>query len=167
MTPSGGARNPFEAYVCARNVEGLAPGVYHYAGADGSLAPVEGARLPALSELVGGQPWCDRAGALVLLVASFRRTMWKYGHPGALRVVLIEAGHIAQNILACAAFHRLAAAPTCAVSDMALEPLLGLDPLERAVLHTVALGVPASSPAPADFERIAENPAFPGWLSHG
>jgi hypothetical protein len=34
MTPSGGARNPYEAYVVALGVDGLEPGVYHYSAAD-------------------------------------------------------------------------------------------------------------------------------------
>ena len=37
MTPSGGARNPYEAYVYVRNVEQLAPGMYHYSAAENSL----------------------------------------------------------------------------------------------------------------------------------
>ncbi len=164
MTPSGGARNPYEAYVCARSVEGLAPGVYHYAGVDNSLAPVQGGQLPKLSDLVGAQQWFEHAGALILLVANFRRTMWKYPHPGGLRVVLIEAGHIAQNMLVCAAHHGLAAAPTCAVSDEPLERLLGLDPAEQAVLHAVALGIPSSTACNADFARIVPNAALSGWL---
>ena len=28
--PSGGARHPFELYVAVQNVEGVAPGLYHY-----------------------------------------------------------------------------------------------------------------------------------------
>ncbi len=167
MTPSGGARNPYEAYVCARHVEGLAPGAYHYAAVDHGLAPAVGGAppaLPALPALLGGQAWFEGAGALVVLVANVRRTMRKYPHPGGLRVVLVEAGHIAQNMLLCAAAHGLAAAPTCALSDEALEALLGLDPIEQAPVYVVALGKASASPSGADFVRIDENPALPGWL---
>src|SRR5690606_36510779 len=41
MTPSGGARNPYELYVYARNVTGLAPGIYHYSAAEHSLGRIE------------------------------------------------------------------------------------------------------------------------------
>ena len=41
MTPSGGARNPYEAYIYAVNVEGLAPGFYHYSAADHDLKVAE------------------------------------------------------------------------------------------------------------------------------
>ncbi|MDQ2081756.1 hypothetical protein RA307_16345 [Xanthobacteraceae bacterium Astr-EGSB] len=34
MTPSGGGRNPYEAYVYVRRVGGLAPGTCHYSALD-------------------------------------------------------------------------------------------------------------------------------------
>jgi SagB-type dehydrogenase family enzyme len=164
MTPSGGARNPFEAFVYARHVEGLAPGVYHYAGVDGSLLPLPAAASPSIADLLGGQAWFADAGALILLTASFGRTMWKYPHPGALRVVLLEAGHIAQNLLLTAAWHGLAATPTCAVADSAIHALCGLDPITQAVLHTVAIGTPSGEVTEGDLASVVPNPAHPGWL---
>ena len=44
MTPSGGARNPYEAYVFARKVDGLEAGIYHYSALDHDLAKVSDAR---------------------------------------------------------------------------------------------------------------------------
>src|SRR6185503_806832 len=41
MTPSGGARNPFEAFVWARDVHGVLPGIYHYSALDHSLEKLE------------------------------------------------------------------------------------------------------------------------------
>jgi len=157
-TPSGGARNPFEGYVVARHVEGLEPGVYHYAGVSGSLARVGQDPPPPLSRLLGGQEWFDGAGALIVLVAHFERTGWKHPHPTGSRVILIEAGHIAQNVLLCATAHGLAATPTCAVSDQTLEALLGLDRLKHAVIHTVALGARDPRPSSADIQTIHANP---------
>ena len=162
--PSGGARHPFEAYVCAYRVSGLAPGVYRYAGIDHSLSRIHDRPPPEASTLLGGQTWFADAGALVLLVAHFQRTQRKYPHPGAFRVVLLEAGHIAQNLLVAAAGHGLAATPTCAVSDRDLEAACALDPIRQAVVHVVALGARGDAQASADFVRYDENPALPGWL---
>ena len=36
-SPSGGSMHPVEAYVLARNVDGLAAGFYHYSAADHRL----------------------------------------------------------------------------------------------------------------------------------
>jgi SagB-type dehydrogenase family enzyme len=148
--PSGGARHPFEAYVVARAVEGLAPGVYHHAAVDGTLGRLGAGAPPPLPALLGGQAWFADAAAVVLLVAFFRRSMWKYAHPTGFRVVLLEAGHIAQNLLLAATAHGLAATPTCAISDRAVEELLQLDRIEQAAIHAVALGVRAPHSSPAD-----------------
>jgi SagB-type dehydrogenase family enzyme len=112
MTPSGGARNPYEGYVYVRRVAGFDPGVYHYSGLRHALTRVAAPPLPPIGALLSGQQWADDAAAVVLLAARFERTMWKYGHPNSYRVVLIEAGHIAQNILLAATAEDLAAAPT-------------------------------------------------------
>jgi SagB-type dehydrogenase family enzyme len=149
-TPSGGARNPYEAYVVARDVDGLAPGTYHYAGIDGTLGLLRPGPPPDLTSLLGNQAWFADAGAVVLLVAFFERSMWKYPHPTGFRVVLIEAGHIAQNLLLAATAHDLAAAPTCAISDAAVEELLGLDRVTQAAIHAVALGARSPRPSPND-----------------
>jgi SagB-type dehydrogenase family enzyme len=162
--PSGGARHPFEAYVCAYHVAGLEPGVYRYTGIDHSLSRVHERPPPDPPRLLGGQTWFANAGALVLLVAHFQRTQRKYPHPGAFRVVLLEAGHIAQNVLVTAAAHELAATPTCAVSDRLLEETCGLDPITQAVVHVVALGARGDVTSPADFPACEENPALRGWL---
>jgi SagB-type dehydrogenase family enzyme len=149
-TPSGGGRNPYEAYVYARKVEGLRPGLYHYSAVDNSLGLLTDAPLPEVGDLLAGQPWFDNAAAVVLLVAHFERTMWKYPHPTGFRVVLIEAGHIAQNMLLAATANGLASAPTCAVSDSPLQRILGLDPVSQAVVYTVSIGVKGDVPTIAD-----------------
>ena len=157
MTPSGGARNPYEAYVVARAVEGLDPGVYHYSGADHSLAPT-GRGPESIARLLGNQEWFDAAGAVVFLVASFERSMWKYPHPTGYRVVVLEAGHIAQNMLLAATSHGLAATPTCALADRVVEELLGLDRVTQAAIHSVALGVRSPRPSMADAGQVVPNP---------
>jgi SagB-type dehydrogenase family enzyme len=143
MTPSGGARNPFEAYVWVGRVEGAPPGFYHYSAVDGTLGLVAEPPLPRPSELLCGQDWWDGAGAVVFLVANFRRTMWKYPHPMAYRAVLIEAGHIGQNVMIAATYHGLTAGPTALLRDSLIEGLLGLDRVMQSVVYALVLGVPS------------------------
>ncbi|MGO7859910.1 nitroreductase family protein, partial [Rhizobium ruizarguesonis] len=49
-------------------------------------------------------------------------------HPTGFRVVLIEAGHIAQNMLLAATASGLVATPTCSLHDSVIEPMLDIDP---------------------------------------
>ncbi len=159
-TPSAGGRNPYEGYVLARNVKGLKPGLYHYSAIENNLALIAGEPSVAIGDLLGGQHWFNNAGAVIFLVAHFERTMWKYPHPTGYRVVLIEAGHIAQNMLTLAAARGLAAAPTCALTDELCESYLGLSPVSQSVVYSVSLGVPGPDPTIADCKLVALNPVF-------
>ncbi len=145
MTPSGGARNPYEAYVLARRVDGLRPGIYHYSAADHDLGLVRKS-LPKFSELVGGQDWADEMPCLLVLVADLRRTMWKYRDPNAYRVVLIEAGHIGQNVMLAATHHNLSACPTAALAQARIRKALGLRRITDAPVYALTLAVPGTEP---------------------
>jgi SagB-type dehydrogenase family enzyme len=140
MTPSGGARNPYEAYVYATNVKGLKYGLYHYSAIDNTLGLMTTKPAVTASQLLVGQYWADEAGAVILLVANFERTMWKYPNPTAYRVMLIEAGHIGQNISLAAADHRLSTTPTAAISDSSGHALLALDWIKQALVLAVLVG---------------------------
>ena len=140
MTPSGGARNPYEAFVIAKNVDGLTEGIHHYSAAEHSLSPVREAPV-VLSEYVGKQDWADSMSCVIVLAAFFERTMWKYDDPNAYRVVLIEAGHIAQNMLLTAADLDLAACPTAALDHNLLFDQLSLSSrITCAPVYSIAVG---------------------------
>lgn len=142
MTPSGGARNPYEAYVYCLNVHGLQKGIYHYSAIDNTLGHHNSIDLPNPGEIIGHQKWTDGAAAIVFLVARFERTMWKYPDSGAYRVVLIEAGHIGQNIALTATSHDLVGNPTSAINDSIAERVLKISSLTHAAISAIALGVP-------------------------
>ena len=143
MTPSGGARNPYEAYVYARSVEGLPPGFYHYAAIDHSLARVETNEMPLPSELLGGQEWTDAMPCILLLYARFERTMWKYDDANAYRVVLIEAGHIGQNVMLAATRNGLSACPTAALNHTRINDCIAPQArLTHAPIYALTLSYP-------------------------
>lgn len=140
MTPSGGARNPYEAYILVRAVRGLQPGLYHYSAVDHSLGFLRQTTVTG-GQLLAGQEWATSAGAVVILVANFERTMWKYSHPTGYRVVLIEAGHIAQNIILAAEWHSLAVTPTGALADSLIEETLQIRSVTISPIYALAIGV--------------------------
>jgi SagB-type dehydrogenase family enzyme len=144
MTPSGGARNPYEAYVYALNVEGLAPGFYHYSAYDHDLGLIATNRMPKPSELVGGQDWADEMPCMIILCANLERTMWKYDDPNAYRVVLIEAGHIGQNIMLAATRNGLSACPTAALNHATIRECVSLKRLTDAPVYALTLAVPGA-----------------------
>ncbi len=146
MTPSGGARNPYEAYVYARRVDGLEAGFYHYSAYDHSLARLTGNALPAPSELIGNPDWSDAMPCIVILLARFDRTWWKYDDANAYRVVLIEAGHIGQNIMLAATREGLTAVPTGALNHASIHRCLGMtDTIATSPVYALALAHPAQA----------------------
>jgi len=141
MTPSGGARNPFELYVYAARVKGLQTGFYHYDAVQRSLARVKAGKAD-VRKMLGGQRWPMKAAAIVFMVAHFPRSMWKYHMPMAYRVVAMEAGFIGQNIALAATYHGLSAVPSGALNDSLIEGYLGIPAIESAVLLTMSIGRP-------------------------
>lgn len=141
MTPSGGARNPFEAYLFVKRVEGLAPGIYHYSAVEHSIGLVrEGDQ--ELGPLVAGQEWADTMTCAIVLCASLERTMWKYPDQNAYRVVMIEAGHIGQNIMLAATANGLTACPTAALSHSAIRDAIGLERITETPVYALTIGAP-------------------------
>ena len=140
MTPSGGGRNPYEGFVFVQHVAGLDAGVYHYSAIDHTLGLMTRTPGATPAQLFAGQQWIEGAGFTILLVANFGRTMWKYPHPNAYRVVLMEAGHIGQNVALAAAGHGLSATPTAAVNDTVAQGLLGLDWVKQSLVYALVVG---------------------------
>lgn len=141
LTPSGGARNPFELHVYAQNVAGLKAGFYHFDALKRDLGLVRRGAI-SVPSMLGTQKWTAKAAAIVFLVAHFPRSMWKYHMPMAYRVVAMEAGFIGQNICLAATHHGLSAVPSGALNDSLIEGYLGLPPVESAVLLTLSIGEP-------------------------
>ena len=99
---------------------GLEPGFYHYSACDHDLGGSKPTTAETL-ELVGGQDWADEMPCLIILCAMLDRTMWKYDDANAYRVVLIEAGHIGQNIMLAATSIGLSACPTAALNHTTIR----------------------------------------------
>jgi SagB-type dehydrogenase family enzyme len=138
--PSGGALYPLELYAAVLRVGGLEPGVYHF----DPLAPGLEVVRPALEaeELarLSTYPEVVSTCAVALFVAAiFGRTRFKYGLRG-YRFALLEAGHVAQNIVLAATALELAAVPLGAFYDRRTDEFLGLDGVNESTLYAIALG---------------------------
>jgi SagB-type dehydrogenase family enzyme len=167
MTPSGGARNPYEAYVIIRRNTDIEPGVYHYCAAEQVLEKVnEFAPDTQISGLFGGQDWFDDMSTVIVLVAVLERTMWKYQDPNAYRVVLMEAGHIGQNIMLAATEMGLTACPSAAMTHSKVSSLLKL---ENAAVHVpiYALSLDEAGTYDRDIQSFPTVPDSVTFQHHG
>jgi SagB-type dehydrogenase family enzyme len=140
-SPSGGARHPGEVYLMALRVSGLKRGLYHYHPTRHSLETIrEGATAEKASRYCANAPHVGRAAALFLMTAVFPRNMWKYQHPRAYRVVLLDAGHLCQTFCLVATWLGLAPFCTAALKDTLIERDLGIDGIRESVLYVAGVG---------------------------
>ncbi len=144
--PSGGGLYPLELYILAQRVRDLVGGAYHYVPLGHRLEFIHPYPLPTLltSELFLGQPYLIEAAAIVVIGAVVERSMWKYEDRG-YRYILLEAGHVAQNLNLCAAATGLASLNLGGFFDEDLLRLLRMDLDREIVLYAVALGQPATT----------------------
>ena len=164
-SPSGGARHPIEAYVVARDVRGLKPGVYHYAADRHALSRLRGPVAPArLRAYLPGGGYFAAASALVFFTAVFERQIWRYRYSRAYRASLIEAGHVCQTFLLAATSLGLAPFSLIALADSVIEKDLGIDGIGESVLYCAGVGRPPRgsswAPLPRGHLTTRPNPAF-------
>ena len=143
-SPSGGARNPIEVYLMALRVKGLDAGLYHYDARDHALERISlGATPQRARAFCADQPFVAHSSALFIMTGVFARTMWKYPHPRAYRVVLLDAGHLGQTFCLTATRMGLAPFSTAALKDSLIEKDLGIDGISESVLYVTGFGLPA------------------------
>jgi SagB-type dehydrogenase family enzyme len=139
--PSGGALYPLEVYVALARVQGAEAGLYHF----DPLRHVLEVRSPAASPLQGLRETAiypeivEGCAAVLLVTGVFWRSRFKYGLRG-YRFVLLEAGHLAQNVLLVCAALGLAAVPLGGFYDRPVDDLLGADGVNESILYAVCLG---------------------------
>jgi len=150
--PSGGARHVVECYLMILNVQGLRRGLYHYSVRHNALVSLPNdVSRERVARFTKGQRGFADASALFLMTAVFGRSQWKYRDPRAYRVLLLDLGHICQNLLLVAASLGAGAFCTAAFDDDAIDRYLGLDGVSEGVMYVAGIGLPS--------ERRGRNPA--------
>lgn len=137
--PSAGATYPLEVYLMAPQ------GIFYYEPQVHSLTVLrlKDDRLE-LAKSCYSQPWVAKAQVSIVLCAVPERTSARYGDR-AMRYILLEAGHAAQNILLEASAMDLGGVPIGAFDDKKVSALLGLDTVKENTipLYIISIGVPA------------------------
>ncbi len=133
--PSAGALYPIELYIVT------AEEVAHYSPEKHTFERhLQGDFRPVLQGASLGQESIGEAPLSVVITAVVDRTARKYG-PRAERYCLIEAGHVAQNILLQAVSLGLGGVPIGAYEEAKVSKALKL-PKDYKVLYILAVGQP-------------------------
>lgn len=142
--PSGGGLYPVEVLIYPAHVNGIATGFYYYQALAHRLIH-RGHRHGGqgheenLTNLLGGHPVDEAAFFLLLFLDFTRLSLSRYGRK-AYRLALLEAGHIAQNVLLAVSALGLAALPLCGFDDEALTRTAGLRYPDQPVVYVLAVG---------------------------
>lgn len=136
--PSGGKRYPLEVYIFLfQSVDSYSPGAYHYGVKSHVLEP---AVLTTFSqkdiESFSSQEITKSATGMICLTSVFRRTVEKYGSRG-YRYILLEAGHVAQNMLLAGTEKGVNISPIGGGNEDVIEKFLGLGSQQERVVYTL------------------------------
>ena len=140
--PSAGARHSFETYLFIHRVEKIPPGLYRYLPLSHELvllyATDDQSKLK-LSRAVLGQKFVADSAVVFVWTTVPNRMEWRYLQ-AAHRVILLDAGHVCQNLyLACEAIQ----AGTCAIAaydQEAMDELIRVDGEEQFTIYLAPVG---------------------------
>lgn len=140
--PSAGGTYPLEIYALVARVEGLATGLYHFDAMGEALELVRpGPWQAEAAPVFYTWPYVVEAPVILCLAAIFARTQSKYG-PRGYRYVLLEAGHVAQNLCLAGVEHGQGSLCMGGFRDGRLNALIGLSQPAEGVVYAIALGAP-------------------------
>lgn len=139
--PSGGGRYGIEIYPLFLRSQGhFKSGVYHYNVHEHALDVVwERDFLDIDYKRLFAYPWVKGASLVLVFAAVFERSQMKYGERG-YRYVLLEAGHIGQNVTLVAQALGLGACPLGGVREDRVEELIDIDGVTESVVYTIVIG---------------------------
>lgn len=139
--PSAGCRHPFETYLLVNRVESLAKGVYRYLPLEHALVEeyTDEDLVEKLTPATLGQAFIASAPVTFVWSVIPYRTEWRYT-TAAHRVILLDAGHVCQNLyLACAAID----CGTCAVAAFhqeLMDRILRVDGRDEFTIYLAPVG---------------------------
>ena len=139
--PSAGARHAFETYLLVNNVEGLEKGIYRFLAIEHKLLAikVDESLLDEAIPAFLNQKTIANAAVTFIWVAVAERMVWRFGERG-YRYLLLDAGHICQNLYLAGQNVNCGTCAIAAFDDDAVNRFLNLDGEELFVVYAATVG---------------------------
>lgn len=138
--PSGGGLYPLEIYFHTANVEGMTAGLYHYnAVRHRAYRLREGDFGFDIGNGLVQKNLAVDASVIFFLTGIFDRSVFKYGDRG-YRFVLLESGHVSQNMNLAAAGLGFGALNIGGFMDRTIDEFLGVDGVNHSTVYMLAVG---------------------------
>ncbi len=145
VVPSGDALYPLEIFFHTTSLEGHPSGIYHYNAAEHCLRHLqEGDDTQRISLGLVQPELAQGASLIIFLTAIFERSIFKYGERG-YRFILLEAGHVAQNLNLVANALGLGCVNIGGYHDREIDEYLELDGITHSTIYMIAIGGKADS----------------------
>jgi SagB-type dehydrogenase family enzyme len=138
--PSAGAKYPLEVYPIVLSSNEIPQGIYHYGIKEHTLDVLlqEDVRERVIRAVIPDSG-ISRANCLFVITAVLGRTVEKYGERG-FRYILLEAGHLAQNLALSATALNIGCLSIGGFLDLRIAEMLDLDADLEPPLYLLALG---------------------------
>jgi len=139
--PSAGARHALDTYLQINRVEGLKPGIYRYLALENALIEIDTSEdIP--DKMVAaclGQGFVKICAVNFIWVADIARMYWRYTERG-YRYILLDAGHVCQNLYLAAESAGLGACAIAAFDDDSANKFLDIDGKNFFVVYIASVG---------------------------
>lgn len=140
VVPSGGALYPLELFFYSNSIENYPDGIYHYNPSTNQIRLLsKGDKNGKISEAFVQSELINNSSLIIFITAVFQRSIFKYSDRG-YRFILIEAGHVAQNINLVSRCLELGCVNLGGFFDRQIDELLGLDGVNHSTIYAVAVG---------------------------
>ncbi|MEG1411440.1 MAG: SagB/ThcOx family dehydrogenase [Terrisporobacter sp.] len=138
--PSAGAKYPIEIYMVELTGVCREKGIYHYNIKDDTIELIKKGDFRDLIYLYSHKQDCILTCTSVAIMSCvFERNQEKYGERG-YRYILLDAGHICQNMYLTSTFLNLGFVAIGGFNDNEINNLIGLDGINESALYLGCLG---------------------------
>lgn len=139
--PSAGSRHAFETYILVNKVEGLKSGLYRYISLEHKLVQlnIEEDIADKVVEVCLEQSFIKTSAVTFIWSAVPYRMSWRYDERG-YRYLLIDAGHVCENLYLVAETLNCGVCAIDAYDDNSFNKLLNFDGENEFVIYLATLG---------------------------
>ncbi len=139
--PSAGCRHAFETYIAAHHIDGLKQGVYRYMPKEHALEHCfeDEVSKSALKDIALGQDFVGNCAVSFFWSCLPYRMEWRY-HMESVKLILLDAGHVAQNLMLAAVSIHGGSCAIGAYDQELADQYLKIDGEDEFVVYMAAVG---------------------------
>lgn len=137
--PSAGARHSLETYLFINRVEGIKAGLYRYLPFEHALLPLDGVTKNDFLSPFKAKQMLAQSAVTFVWTTVIERMSYKFSDRAA-RYVLLDAGHVCQNLYLAAQALKLGACAVGTFADEKLNEILSIDGVSEYAIYAATVG---------------------------